>query len=227
MRMRKKPYARPELEACSFFIKKPREYRTKWKAQFKSPSAPLYLELGCGKGGFIAQLAYRKQHHNFLAIDIKDEMLVVAKRNVEAAFASEEPHNVRIMSWNIERLHEILAKEDAVDGIYINFCNPWPKRKHKKHRLTYPRQLELYAMIMKPGAKLYFKTDDELLFIDTHHYLEEAGWSILFESDDFSKRCFKENIETEHEKMFLAEGKKIKGIIAAPPNAQEVIECSQ
>lgn len=102
MRMRKKPYARPELEACPFFVQSPCIYREKWREQFADPEAPLYLELGCGKGGFMAQLALREPQHNFLAIDIKDEVLIVAKRNIEAAFAPQQPGNVRIMSWNIE-----------------------------------------------------------------------------------------------------------------------------
>ena len=227
MRMRKKPYARPELEACPFFVLSPCIYRGKWREQFADPEAPLYLELGCGKGGFMAQLALREPQHNFLAIDIKDEVLIVAKRNIEAAFAPQQPDNVRIMSWNIERLDAMLAKEDGIDGIYINFCNPWPKSKHRKHRLTYPRQLAIYAALMRPEAKLYFKTDDDDLFYDTQNYLQEAGWDILFLSDDFSQKSFAGNIQTEHEKMFLDVGKTIKGLVAAPHPEKELESCNR
>ncbi|MBR6816134.1 MAG: tRNA (guanosine(46)-N7)-methyltransferase TrmB [Clostridia bacterium] len=216
MRMRKKPFARPELEACAFFVTKPAEYRGKWRKQFPVPEAPLYLELGCGKGSFIAKLSARDPQNNYIAIDIKDEMLVLAKRNIEKERAPQIAENVRIMSWNIERLEEMLAPEDGIQGIYINFCNPWPKSKHKKHRLTYPRQLEMYARLVKPGSKLYFKTDDTGLYQDTRSYFEETGWEILFDSDDFAVKSFENNIETEHERMFMAEGKPIKGIIARP-----------
>lgn len=227
MRMRKKPYARPELEACHFFVQTPCIYQGKWREQFAVPEAPLYLELGCGKGGFMAQLAYREPQHNFLAVDIKDEVLIVAKRNIEAAFAPQQPDNVRLMSWNIERLDAMLAKEDGIDGIYINFCNPWPKSKHRKHRLTYPRQLKLYAALMRPGAKLYFKTDDDGLFYDTQNYLREAGWKIQFISSDFSQKSFAGNIQTEHEKMFLDAGKTIKGLVAVPQEREEAEPCSR
>lgn len=220
MRMRKKPFARPELESCSFFIQEPCRYRGQWRAQFRDPEAPLYLELGCGKGSFIAQLASQERAANFVAVDIKDEMLVMAKRNLERAFAPKPVENVRILSWNIEQLEEMLAPEDGIAGIYINFCNPWPKAKHHKHRLTYPRQLAMYARLMRPGAQLAFKTDDDDLFQATRRYLDEAGWEVLFLSEDFRKKAFEGNLQTEHEAMFLCESKTIKGLIARPRGAE-------
>lgn len=158
----------------------------------------------------MAQLAYREPQHNFLAVDIKDEVLIVAKRNIETAFAPQQPDNVRLMSWNIERLDAMLAKEDGIDGIYINFCNPWPKSKHRKHRLTYPRQLKLYAALMRPGAKLYFKTDDDSLFYDTQNYLREAGWKIQFISSDFLKKVLPEIFRRNMKKCFWMQGKQLK-----------------
>ena len=106
----------------------------------------LRLELGCGKGGFMAQKAVANPDINFLAVDIKSDILGLTKRNIEAAFAQQERpvDNVRIFAYEIERILQVLSKEDVVDRIYINFCNPWPKKKQSKKRLTYPRQLFSY-----------------------------------------------------------------------------------
>ena len=85
MRLRKKPWARPELEACNFFITNPSENKGKWKQSFVNDN-PIYLELGCGKGTFIAVHGSENEDINYIAIDIKDEVLVLAKRNIEKAY---------------------------------------------------------------------------------------------------------------------------------------------
>ena len=121
------------------------------------------------------------------------------------------------MRHDIEMLTTAFCENDLVDRIYINFCNPWPKERHKKHRLTSPKQLRLYAGVMNEGAQLRFKTDDDELYQDTKEYLAGEDWTIVFDSPDFEKQPMPDNIETEHEQMFIKLGKKIKGIIALPP----------
>ena len=98
MRMRRKPWARPELEACDFFIVNPKELKGKWNESYVNNS-PIYLELGCGKGTFMAVHASQNKDINYIAIDIKDEVLVLAKRNIEKAFKekSEVIDNVKLM----------------------------------------------------------------------------------------------------------------------------------
>ena len=109
----------------------------------------------------------------------------------------------------------ILEKEDKVERIYINFCNPWPKGKHRKKRLTHTRQLEKYKEFITPDAKIYFKTDDDDLFASTLTYLEETGFEVERKTYDLHKEdIFEGNIETEHEKMFSEQGIKIKALIA-------------
>ena len=104
------------------------------------------LELGCGKGQFISKLAVENQEANYLAIDLVDAMLGLAKRNIEETYkeANIEPKNVMLTRFDIERINLILDKKDKIERIYINFCNPWPKGKHRKKRLTHTRQLEKY-----------------------------------------------------------------------------------
>lgn len=217
MRMRRKPYAREELKKCPFDIDDPAVYKGKWRTIFKNPQNPLYVELGMGKGGFISKLAHENRDINFLGIDIKSEVIVVAKRNIESAYGEDEIDNIKILSFDIERLFLMMSEEDKIDRIYINFCNPWPKPGHKKHRLTYPRQLKMYEQFLSPCSQLRFKTDDDGLYTDTLQYFLDEGWEIIFNSPDFEKNPMPENILTEHEKMYMREGKKIKGIIAIPP----------
>lgn len=213
MRIRKKPYARPELEASSFFCPRPYENRGKWRSVFGNEK-PLFVELGCGKGGFISQISAAHMDVNYIGIDIKDEMVVLAKRKVQALQGTEDPKNVILTCWNIERIGEMFSPEDRIDGLYINFCNPWPKKKHKKHRLTHPDQLKRYAGFLRDGAELSFKTDDDELFSDTIGYLENERWEIIMISEDLSEKPFEEDFETEHEKMFREDGLRIKGLKA-------------
>ena len=217
MRIRYKKWARPELEASSFYVNNPEEFRGKWKSLFKNPDLPLNLELGCGKGQFISKLASENLDQNYIAIDLVDAMLGLAKRNVEEIYKEKniEPENVILTRFDIDRILLILSQEDKIDRIYINFCNPWPKGKHRKKRLTHTRQLEKYKTFLKENGEIYFKTDDDDLFTSSLKYFEEAGFKIIKKTYDLhSKPSFWYNIETEHEKMFSEQGIKIKALVA-------------
>ena len=217
MRIRFTPWARPELEASYFYIDNPEEYKGKWRNLFKNKNNPLYIELGCGKGGFISQVSVNNPDVNFVAIDLVDAMLGLAKRKIEAEYADKERkvNNVYLTRYDIERVLNIFSKEDEIERIYINFCNPWPRGKHHKKRLTHTRQLEKYKEFLKSEAKIYFKTDDDELFIDSLNYFKETGFEIEKITYDLAnEENFWENVETEHERMFKEQGIKIKALIA-------------
>ena len=218
MRIRYKKWARPELEASKFYVDNPEELKGKWKEQFKNPNKPIHLELGCGKGQFISNLASSNLNINYIAIDLVDAMLGLAKRNVEQIYKEKniEPDNVLLTRFDIERILMILDKTDNIQRIYINFCNPWPKGKHRKKRLTHTRQLEKYKEFLSVNGKIYFKTDDDGLFESSLTYFKESGFEIEKITYDLHKEDIFEgkNIETEHEKMFSEQGIKIKALIA-------------
>ena len=216
MRIRFKPWARPELEASKFYIDNPENYKGKWKTLYKN-IAPLHIELGCGKGSFISKLAVKNDNINYLAIDLVDAMLGLAKRNIEKEYEEnqKEIENVYLTRYDIERILNILDKTDEVQRIYINFCNPWPRGKHHKKRLTHSRQLEKYKQILNENGEIYFKTDDDNLFEDSLVYFEECGFKIEKKTYDLeNEENFWDNIQTEHEKMFMEQGIKIKALIA-------------
>ncbi len=216
MRIRFKPWARPELEASTFYIDNPEDYKGKWKDVFKNDN-PIHLELGCGKGSFMANLAVKNQNINYIAIDVVDAMLGLAKRNIEEKYKEQkiEVNNVFLTRFDIERILLIMNEHDNIDRIYINFCNPWPRGKHRKKRLTHTRQLEKYKTFLKENGQIYFKTDDDGLFRDSLGYFEECGFKIIKKTYDLeNEESFWENIQTEHEKMFMEQEIKIKAVIA-------------
>lgn len=214
MRMRTKKWARPELAVCPFYIKSPQDNKGKW-AEFYAKKQPLWLELGCGKGSFLAQVAVKNLDKNFLAVDLSSDMLGLTKRNVEAAFAKEELplENVYITWQNIERIDNIIDG-DEIERIFINFCNPWHKPSQYKKRLTHYRQLMKYRGFLIDDGEVWFKTDDDELFKHSLGYFEEAGFEIVYTTYDLHQSGFEPNYKTEHEIMYSNEGIKIKFLIA-------------
>ena len=216
MRIRFKKWARPELEECKFYIDNPEDYKGKWNTLFENDN-PIHLELGCGKGGFMSQLALKNQNINYIAIDLVDAMLGLAKRNIEQSYekAKVDVKNVYITRYDIDRILNIFDENDKIERIYINFCNTWPRGKHHKKRLTHTRQLIKYRKFLVPDGEIYFKTDDGKLFNDSLMYFKDSGFEIkkqTFNLENESK--FWDNIETEHERIYKELQIRIKALIA-------------
>ena len=214
MRIRRRKWAKQELEDAEFYIDNPSEYKNIWHEKF-SKKQPLYIELGCGKGQFIANLAFKHPEINYIAVDMIEAMLGLSKRNIEESYKNQKIENLFLIRANVERILEVFGEKDKVDRIYINFCNPWPRGKHNKRRLTHTRQLENYKTFLKPNGEIYFKTDNDELFEASIEYLQETGFEVISKTYDLhNDMIFEENIVTEHEKMFSDEGIKIKALIA-------------
>lgn len=214
MRIRKKAWARPELAACGYYREEPAERKGRWQESF-GEMRPLHLDLGCGKCVFLAQAAKSRPDVNFVGIDISLDILGVGRRNIQAAFGESQPDNVALCCYNIERLPELFAPGEA-DRLYINFCNPWPAAGCHKRRLTHTRQLLQYKPLLAPGGEIWFKTDNGDLYLATKRYFKEAGFEIFYDSKDLHQENDPENILTEHELMFSAQGIPIKALRARP-----------
>lgn len=215
MRMRKKAWARPELAHCPYFISSPEHWKGRWGEWF-AERQPIHLEFGCGKGVFLAQLAPFHPEINYIGVDQSPDVLGVARRNLEKAYSElgAPVHNVALMAHHIEDMPKIVDPSDRVERLYINFCNPWPKVRHHKRRMTHPNQLELYKSFLADGAEIHFKTDDEELYLSTLRYLEESGFTLLRSTQNLHAEQWEESPSTEHELMFSAEGIPIKAAIA-------------
>ena len=224
MRKKTKKWAEPELAVCDFYVKEPEQFAGKWKTAFKKEQ-PLILEIGCGKGGFAGQFALQNPDKNIIALDIKVDMLGVGRRTIVKLFeeqgkTQDEIDNLLLVKYNVEQLDKIITAEDKIERLYINFCNPWPRLKHKKRRLTYYKKLEMYKTFLRPEAEIRFKTDDDELFEESLEYFAQTGYEILYLTRDLHNSDVKDNIMTEHERMFMDEGKTIKFLIARQKSAE-------
>ena len=143
-------------------------------------------------------------------------MLGLAKRKLEKAYEEKNltADNIFIFAQNIEQIDSVFDESDVIDRIYINFCNPWPREKHKKRRLTHPRQIMKYKTFLRKGGEIRFKTDDDELFEESLEYFKECGFELKYITYDLHASGFNENIVTEHENMFTEMGLKIKFLIA-------------
>ncbi|MEG0370994.1 MAG: tRNA (guanosine(46)-N7)-methyltransferase TrmB [Clostridium sp.] len=204
MRLRKKWWARPELEETQFVITNPKEYKGKWSEEFNNNN-PIYLELGCGMGRFIARSAVDNTEVNYIGVDLKDEVLVGAKRRVENEFEekeiSKEKMHVRLIPMDITYIDEAFG-ENEIDKIHLNFSTPWPKARHNKRRLSHPRFLERYKTFIKKGSEIWLKTDNEQFFKDSLEYFKESEFSLEYITYDLHSSDFKGNIITEYEEKF-------------------------
>ena len=216
MRIRKKKWADKELENSGIYLSDPAAI-VDWFSLFENDN-PVSIELGCGKGCFIAEYAWENQDRNFIAIDIKKDMLAVANRNIYGRFREHlsEPRNVILVNYDITYIENLFGDSFKADDIFINFPNPWYKAKHHKRRLTYPDKLRQYLSILKEDGRLYLKTDDEAFFTDTAGYLRDTGFMTLCSTSDYYGDISEEHRlpPSEHERLFRNNGDNIYFLVA-------------
>lgn len=167
-------------------------------------TAPLHVELGTGRGRFICELAAGNAEINYIGIEVQKDVIYYA---AQKAFERNLP-NVRLLLYNVNEIGDIFA-EGEVSRLYINFCDPWPKNRHAKRRLTHHRFLEMYRRILVPGGELFFKTDNEQLFEFSLNEFAAAGLGLRNITFDLHNSGFSGNIMTEYEARFCARGMKI------------------
>ena len=208
MRLRRKPWVDQAIHDFDAFVfpkdvPASEEQQGHWAEVF-GREAPLYVELGTGKGDFISQLAERTPAVNFIGIEAQQDVLYAAAKKV----AAMELKNVRLLVFDINEIERIFAQGE-VDRFFINFCDPWPKKRHYKRRLTYVGFLEKYRKLLKTGGELHFKTDNRPLFDFSLKQFEEAQLAVRDVSFDLHAEDRPENIMTEYERKFSGFGEKI------------------
>ena len=214
MRIRRKSWTEPELAACAYFIEQPSIHRGHWRSLFDRDQ-PVHLEIGCGKGVSTVKMAHENPGVNYIAIDEVRHVLAVSVRNTKAEYGEETPKNIVYSAVDAMSIHDTFSAGDGIERIYINFCNPWDeKAKHHKRRLTHPRQLEQYRAFLKPGGEIWFKTDNEALFTASKRYLEQCGFALWYLTDDLHASGFQPNYVSEHESLYIGQGKAIHFLIA-------------
>ena len=202
MRMRKKPNLDKRLAKCEVVMPSlPEELRGKWKETFGFNR--ICIEIGCGKGRFITETAKREPGTFFIGIEREPGALVMA---MEKAMMQEIP-NVRFLDIDAARLCEIFEKGE-IDGIYLNFSDPWPRKKQAKRRLTHRDFLAKYDEVLGKDGFIFFKTDNTKLFEFSLNELAEYGLRMRNITFDLAS-CDIDNVVTEYEERFMEQGMNI------------------
>ena len=159
MRMRKMKNLEPRMEKCSAYrITEPAEMLGKWRS-LKPDATALWVEVGCGKGKFTAETAQANPNVLLIAVERCREAMVVAMEKAKEMGLT----NVFYIDMDVEKIEEIFAKEE-IDRLFINFPDPWPRKKNAKRRLTHRGFLDKYCRVVRTGGEFHFKTDNAPLF---------------------------------------------------------------
>ena len=205
MRLRKKPHTDEKLKNFSDFVMTVDNLENiggHWREKFGGDtSRKLYVELGTGKGDFITQSAEKYPQINFLGLEVEPTVVLAAARKVHEKNLS----NVKLAIFDINNVDEIFDAGE-VDRLYINFCDPWPKKRHAKRRLTYVKFLDMYKKILTADGEIHFKTDNRALFDFSLEQFDAAGWKVRDVTFDLHADEPPDNIRTEYENRFSAEG---------------------
>ena len=220
MRMHRKPHLDERLEACEKILKiadltdknmlraaDKKEYLN-LENIFKNNNS-VHLEIGCGKGKFVCETALLNPDINFVAVEKISNVIIDACERVMA----EGIKNVYFLNCAAEVLARYFQPK-SVEKIYLNFSNPLPKDGYKKQRLTHPRFLNIYREILKEGGQIVQKTDDKDFYLFSLESYKQAGFEIKETCEDLKNNPVVGDIETEHEKLFKAQGKPIYRIVA-------------
>ena len=213
MRMRKKPNLVPRLQkAAAVMADDPESFAGHWLESFPQCTR-LHVELGCGKGRFTADTAAADPDTLLLAVErVPDAMVVGMERVIERGI-----ENVRFIDRDVVGLTQFLVPGEA-QRVYINFCDPWPKSRDAKHRLTFPGFLRLYADVLPLGGEIHFKTDNTPLFSWSLEQFENEGWALSEKTNDLHANG-PVGVMTDYEAKFHAQGFPINRVVAAKTEA--------
>lgn len=219
MRMRRKKNLIPRMQACAAWqIADPASRRGHWRTLMPSATA-LHVELGCGKGRFTCETAKAHPDVLFVAVErVPDAMVMAMERAKEM-----DLRNVFFIDADAALLPDLFAPGE-VDRIYINFCDPWPTKRHAKRRLTHRDFLLRYRQVLRDGGEIHFKTDNVGLFAFSVTEFPFGGFTPTQVTHDLHKDGI-HGIMTDYEEKFHNQGTKINRCVAVktelPPQPEE------
>lgn len=186
------------INNSKYLINNYKEYKGKYNKLFNNNN-PIHLEIGMGKGNFIIKMALKYPNINFIGLELHTNVIARACKKLE----NLEINNLKLINANASELNEIFAKE--IDLIYLNFSDPWPKKRNIKRRLTSEVFLNIYDSIFKNNKEIKLKTDNTNLFEYSIVSLSNFGYKIQDISLDLANTDI-DNIETEYESKFKSKG---------------------
>lgn len=212
MRLKNIPGADEYINESPYVVNDPTNYKGIWSKDAFCNDNPLHIEIGMGKGSFITTMSLNKSNINYIGMDRYSSVLIKAVKKVE----SLPFHNLLIMCADARSLGEYFDTGE-VDRIYLNFSDPWPKKRHAKRRLTHQTFLKSYHDIISSGGLIEFKTDNTDLFnyslmtIDSSPLWEMCDYTYDLHNNDVMN---KDNVMTEYEEKFSSMGNPIHKLVA-------------
>lgn len=204
MRMRKKKNQEQRVLNCShIMITAPEEYKGKWNSLFGNDN-PIHIEIGCGKGKFINEMATINPEINYLAIERDEAAMLSAMEKAKDANLK----NLYFLNFDASKLTDIFENAE-ISQIYLNFSDPWPPKRYGKRRLTHENFLNQYKLVLISEGEIHFKTDNQGLFEFSLSEICRCGWLLNSVSPDLHTSTFEGNIMTEYETKFTQLGQRI------------------
>lgn len=204
MRVRHKPWAKEKIEQHpELVIPAPETHRGNWSRLFQN-ERPIHIEVGTGKGRFITEMAKSHPDINYIGIELEPSIIITA---LDLLLEDEVP-NAKLLNTNGQDLRKFFATGE-ISRVYLNFSDPWPKKRHEKRRLTFSSFLDIYGDIMPEGGEIHFKTDNRGLFEYSLKSFSQYGLLLKEISLDLHNSDVQGNIMTEYEEKFSAMGHPI------------------
>lgn len=212
MRLRGRKGIREDLEQQQdLVVLNPEAYKGKWRERFNN-DYPIHVEFGMGKGRFVSQMSVKNQQVNYIGFDMYDELVRRAAEKTRIAWNEAElgdPTTIQLALANIENIEDIFAPGE-IERVYLNFSDPWPKKKHGRRRLTHPRFLEKYCRLLNAQGQIHFKTDSETLFEFSINSFADYGLQMTNISLNLHRDGInEEHVMTEYESKFMGKGMRI------------------
>ena len=206
MRLRNVKNKEEILNASSFLVKKPEQYCGKWSSYFGN-SNPIYIEIGMGKGKFIRELAKRYPDINFIGIEKYDSVVAKCLPKIDSSLTNLAI--IRMDALNIEQVFDY-----EISRIYLNFSDPWPKKRHHLRRLSSKIFLNKYSSIFKDDYDIWMRTDNQDLFCYSLMSFSEEGYVLRNLTFDLHSNLSEDFITTEYEDRFSDRGMPIYSVEA-------------
>ncbi|AOT71017.1 tRNA (guanosine(46)-N7)-methyltransferase TrmB [Geosporobacter ferrireducens] len=204
MRRRKKPGSEEKLlSKDKLVVAEPERYKGTWHTYFQQ-KGEIHVEIGTGRGQFLTTMAERNPHINYVGIEMKEEVLLQAVIKAE----EKKLQNIAFLWLDANRLTEIF-EDSELQRMFINFCDPWPKNRWAKRRLTYRGFLEIYKNLLAASGEIHFKTDNAKLFEFSLNEFSHCDFQLKKITFDLHQSDLQENITTEYEDKFVQMGKPI------------------
>jgi tRNA (guanine-N7-)-methyltransferase len=209
MRLRGRKGIKEAIESQKeLIILTPSDYKGRWK-DFFGNDKPIHVELGMGKGRFISEMSVLHPDVNYIGVDMYDELVRRASEKARLAADREDgaaPANLALARMNIERIEEAFAPGE-IDRIYLNFSDPWPKKKHARRRLTHSGFMLKYKELLNENGEIHFKTDSRTLFEFSLNTFADMGLRMRNISLDLhADGPAPDNVMTEYESKFSGRG---------------------